>query len=393
MDASPRRARLAPLVLATMSSQSLLVVLAPTIVAIGAELGASVGAVGQARSISAGIAIAASVGIAGRIDVVGVPRLLGLGAALAIVACAAVAASPSLALFLISHVLVGVAVAFLLSAGFAGVAAFPPERRAWAMGYVAGANALAWIVVNPIVGVVTGWSSWRAAQAVPAAIALAALLFAGNAAHAASGSTAPRLRALFSARSARRWIGSETVAYGAWTGLLTFVGAYFIENLGVREATVGWFLAAGATAYFVAATRSGGLTESMPRRQLVAASAAVMAVLLILLLNATGSVAVAVALFCLTGLAAGVRTPASSGLALGQLPEHPGAMMAARTAATQLGYLLGAVIGGAVLAGPGYGTLGVVLAVAMVASALLVLRVDDPLHATTGRPAAPTKRD
>lgn len=83
MDASPRRARLAPLVLATMSSQALLVVLAPTIVAIGADLGASVGAVGQARSITAGIAIAASVGIAGRIDVVGVPRLLGLGAGLA----------------------------------------------------------------------------------------------------------------------------------------------------------------------------------------------------------------------------------------------------------------------------------------------------------------------
>lgn len=51
--------------------------------------------------------------------------------------------------------------------------------------------------------------------------------------------------------------------------------------------------------------------------------------------------------------------------------------MAARTAATQLGYLLGAVIGGAVIAGPGYGTLGIVLAAGMAASALLILRVDD----------------
>src|SRR5690242_3276997 len=136
------RARLAPLMLATMASQALLVVLAPTIVEIGADLDASVSAAGQARSITAAAAIAASAVVASRIDAVGVSRLLALGAALALAACAAVAAAPTLAAFLLAHVLVGVALACLLSAGFAGVAAFRPERRAWAIGYVAGANAL-----------------------------------------------------------------------------------------------------------------------------------------------------------------------------------------------------------------------------------------------------------
>jgi predicted MFS family arabinose efflux permease len=55
-------------------------------------------------------------------------------------------------------------------------------------------------------------------------------------------------------------------------------------------------------------------------------------------------------------------------------------MMAARTAATQLGYLLGAVIGGAVISSGGYGTLGIVLAVGMAGSAVLVLGVDDQLQ-------------
>ena len=50
--------------------------------------------------------------------------------------------------------------------------------------------------------------------------------------------------------------------------------------------------------------------------------------------------------------------------------------MAARTAATQSGYLLGAVVGGAVIAGPGYAALGLVLAVVMAASAWLARRVD-----------------
>ena len=65
--------------------------------------------------------------------------------------------------------------------------------------------------------------------------------------------------------------------------------------------------------------------------------------------------------------------------------------MAARTAANQLGYLLGAVVGGLVIAGTGYGGLGIVLAAGMVGSAWLILRVDQPARragrATTGSAA------
>jgi predicted MFS family arabinose efflux permease len=96
--------------------------------------------------------------------------------------------------------------------------------------------------------------------------------------------------------------------------------------------------------------------------------------------------------FCLLGLAAGVRTPASAGLGLEQLPGHPAVMMASRTAATQLGYLLGAVIGGLVIGGPGYGALGLVLGVVMAASAALVLRVNDPTERRTDDTAPQTGR-
>ena len=319
-----------------------------------------------------------------RIDAVGVPRLLGLGAALAVAACGAVAASPTLAVFLAAHAFVGLGFACLLSAGFAGVAAFSQERRAWAIGYVAGANALAWIVVNPVVGLVTDWLSWRVAQAVPGVIALAALLASRAAAPAPGGRTATRMRTLLGAASARRWLGAELIAYGAWTALLTFIGAFFIERLGVREAAAGWLLAAGAAAYFAASTRSGRLARRIPRRRLVAGSASLMALLLPLQLG-TRSLALAAGVFCVIGLAAGTRTPASSGLGLEQLSDHPGAMMAVRTAATQLGYLVGAAGGGALIAAAGYGTLGFVLAAGMVVSALVVLRVDDPSSAAAVR--------
>lgn len=390
------QARIAPLVLGTMASQALLVVLSPTIVSIGRDLGAPVAVVGQARSITAAVAIAVSIAIAGRVDALGIRRLLGLGAGLAIVACAALALAPTLAVFLVGHVLVGVAFACLLSAGFAGVAPFSGERREWAVGYVAGANSLAWIVVNPLAAALTGWLSWRAAEAVPGAIAVAALLAARAATPVRSEPATGQLRTLLATRPARRWMGAELLAYGAWTTLLTFVGAFFIERLAVPEAAVGWLLAAGAAAHLAASTHGRVLSRLVRRRSLVAGAALAMAILLFAQLNTTGSLALAVGIFCLVCLAAGVRTPASSGLGLEQLPQHPGAMMAARTAVTQLGYVLGALVGGAVIPVAGYGTLGAVLAVGMTASALLVLRVGGTgrrsrTPAAADRPAPPTR--
>ncbi len=201
--------RLAPLALATMASQALLVVLGPIMVAVGADLGASVGAIGQARSITAVVAIAVSAAVANKVDTLGVSRLVAIGGAFAVAGCAAIASAPTLATFLLAHVLVGIAVACLLSAGFAGTAAFVPERRGWAIGWVAGANALAWIVVAPVVGMVAARGSWRTAEAIPAVVALAAIVAARAADSSSSAPAAARLRTLVAHRSARRWLLAE----------------------------------------------------------------------------------------------------------------------------------------------------------------------------------------
>src|SRR5262245_1420055 len=361
-----------------MASQTLLVVLTPMIVAVAADLGTSVGAVGQARSVTAVLAVIASAAIAGRIDGMGVSRRVTIGGALAGTGCVAVAGAPTLAAFLLAHVLVGLALACLLSAGFAGTAGFAPQWRPWAIGWVAGANALAWVVVTPVVGAVAGRLTWRAAEAIPAAFAFAAVV-ASRAQGSARRTTATApVRTLVADRSARRWIAAELAAYGAWASLLTFVGAFFVERLGVSEDLVGWLLACGAAAFFAAATRGSGVVSALPRRPLIVGVSLLMALLFVVELGASRSVALGAGGFCLLALAAGVRMPISSALGLDQLPGQPGAMMAARTAANQIGYLLGAVVGGAVITIAGYRAFGVVLAAGMAASALLMLRVHDP---------------
>jgi predicted MFS family arabinose efflux permease len=179
---------------------------------------------------------------------------------------------------------------------------------------------LGWIVATPIAGMLAQSLSWRAAQVVPAGIALAALAANRGARPAPKQSTAPQLAALMRVQSARRWLGAEVIAYGAWTALLTFVGAFFIERLGASQVAAGWMLAAGAGAHFAASSRSGTLVARVPRRRLLAGSAAIMAILFFVLLGLTASAPAGVATFCLVGFAAGVRSPASTGSGSSRCP-------------------------------------------------------------------------
>jgi len=378
---------LAPLVLATMATQASIVVLAPLIVAIGEDLGASVSAVGLARSVLAGTAFAGSLAIGPLIDRIGVRPLIVRGAALGLIGAAATALSPSLPFFYAAHVITGLGVACLLSAGFAGVAAyFDGGEMTWAMGYVVAGQSLAWIFGNPVVGTLAHEVSWRLAYAVPATVCLIALA-AGLASRPAAASLSASdesdsirdgLRAVVHDRSARRWSIAELVGYTAWAAELTYAGAFYIHEYDVSEATVGFLLAIGSLVFLATSLSTARLTAALPRRRLIVVCAFGMGAMLVPLLNWAPSVVVTLGMFCVMGVFAGVRSTGSSALGLEQLPERPGAMMGARTASAQLGYMLGAAGGGLVLALWGFGTLGFVLFGGMAASAFLLAGVRDP---------------
>ena len=379
---STRTRRLLPLVLATMASQALLVVLAPTIVEVGREFGVSVGVVGQSRSVLAGASILYSLAIVPFLDRLGIRPLLSWGAVLAIMGSAGTALAPSLTIFLSTPALIGVGFACLLSADFAGVAKFPREEQAWAMGYVVGANALAWIVVNPLAGVLTDALSWRTAYVISAAIALCALVSARSAPDGSATGTpgvGRRLRYVIADRSARRWLVAETIAFFAWGANLTFTGAFFIERYGIKESTVGLLLALGAAMFFISSVRGAPLLRHLPRPTLIAAAALLTGAMIALQFNAHDVLWISLLAWLLGAVAGGIRSSISPTLGLAQLPNQPGSMMAARTAANQVGYLLGGLFGGAALVWSDYGTLGLTLGAAMILVAALILRVNDPL--------------
>jgi predicted MFS family arabinose efflux permease len=389
------RRPLIPLVLSTIAAQASIVVLVPIVVEVGRDLDASVSAVGQARTVLAVTAVVAALFIGPLIDRLGVRPLLGWGAALALQGAVLSAIAPNLSLFLAASVVTGVGVACLLSAGFAGVGAwFPEGGMARPMGFVVGAQSVSWIIGNPIIGILTDAVSWRLAYAVPGTICLAALTAAllspverdervGRPPVEREG-----LRAVFRDRSARRWTLAELVAYSAWTAELTYIGAFYIQTYDVSETTVGFLLAVGSIAFAISTLSTASLTERFERRRLIVCAALGMGVMLAVIMNVTPAVVFTLCLFFVMALMAGIRSTASSALGLDQLPGQPGSMMAARTAGAQLGYMFGALIGGAVLAVADFGTLGFVLLAGMAASAALVAGVNDRTTAGSRRESA-----
>ena len=379
--------RLLPLVLATTATQASIVVLAPLLVEIGRSLGASVSAVGVARSVLAGTAFAGSLAIGPLIDRIGVRPLIVRGGALALAGAAGTAAAPTLAVFYAAHVVTGLGVACLLSAGFAGVATyFGGREMAWALGYVVGAQSLAWIVGNPIVGALADAGSWRLAYLVPASVCLAALV-AGWLLRPVAGAAAADgepdtirdgLRAVFGDRSARRWTISELVAYSAWSAELTYAAVFYIRNYDTGLGAIGFLLAGGSLVFLVTSLNTARLTTRFRRKPLLVACAFGMGAMLVPMLNWAPSTAGTFAMFCVMAVFAGIRLAGSSSLGLDQLPDRPGAMMGARTSAAQLGYMIGAAGGGLVLALWGFGALGFVLFAGMALSALLLTGVHDP---------------
>jgi predicted MFS family arabinose efflux permease len=389
-----RRARrpLIPLVLATTATQASIVVLAPIIVAVGEDLDRSVSAVGQARTLLAGTAALASLRIGRSIDRVGVRPAIVRGALLALAGLAVTAASPSLLVFYAGHAVVGLGVAFLLSAGFAGVGAWFDERdAAWAMGFVVGSQSVAWIVGNPVVGLLTDAVSWRAAYAVPGVFALAALaaaLAAPREGRAAPDAEEGGITHVAADPSARRWAVAELVAYSAWTAELTYIGAFYVKTYDVEESVVGFLLAVGSFAFLISTLGTDRLVRRVgSKRPLIVAGGLGMGAFAAVIMNVTPSVAFTLVLFFGMALCAGVRSTGSSALGLSQLPSRPGSMMAARTASAQLGYVIGASAGGAVLAVAGFGALGFFLLAGMAVAAVLIARVSEPDTATAQLPA------
>lgn len=379
-----------PLPIATIASQSSMASVPPLFVAISAEFDVSIGTAGQIRSVSAASAVLCTLLVGGWIHRHGARAVMILGGLLAAIGAGLCAAAPTFALLAAGQVVVGAGICCLLASGFAGAGEFfSPETRDWAIGWVVALQSLAWIVGVPLVGLLADHVGWRAGFAVPAAFSLiamtSAILFAPKLdrdVRALDERTG--LFAALADRSARRWTIGELLAFAVWTAEITYIASFYIETYGISESLVGILLPTGSVAFLVGSALAERTALRISRRAMLTIGALGMGSVASVLFNFHPTIAFTVSIGLFIGVFAGLRAAGSSMLALDQLPDKPGAMMAARTAAVQVGYLIGAAIGGIALDVAGYGMVGLIMLVGMAGSAIVMRGVPSRTERISG---------
>jgi predicted MFS family arabinose efflux permease len=369
------------LFLSLFAAQACLIALSPVLAQVASDLDISTAAAGQLRSVSglaAGLA-ALAVAFSRSARRVSLRELLLGGASLLALGSVASAVAPSYSALLLAQVLIGVAVALLVTAGTtAAVEWSPPEHRAQVLSWALIGMPSAWIVGMPLIGAL-GEVSWRYVWiALPLTAAVVAALAAASGPRASERQVpCGSLLSVLADGPTARWLIGELLANSAWIGTLVYSGALFADSYGTSPTITGITLAVAAVAYVVGnlafRRRVGGDT----RRSLIQL-ALVLGVGVALLGVVRPSYLVSTTLFSLAAFVAGGRTLLGSSFGLDADPARRMAVMGARAAANQFGYFLGSAAGGIALAASGYAGFGLVLGGLFVTAAVPLTRVPLP---------------
>jgi MFS transporter, DHA1 family, inner membrane transport protein len=359
------------LFLCLFAGQAAIIAISPVLPEVASDFGVSTATAGQLRSVSGLAAGIAALGMGALAARLGLRELLLLGLGVLAAGSVISAAAPTFWVLVLAQVAVGAGLAVVLSGGLAAAAAWATEeRRAQVLSWTLIGQPGAWIVGMPVVGLL-GNVSWRLGWlAVPLAASLVALLAVfGRPSDAATEPGRGTWRLLKTNPNVAGWALGELLAFSAWAGTLVFAGALFVESYDVSPGTAGVLLGLAAVAYlpgnFLARRLIG--TWSRPLLVVLPLMAATIAALLG---GFRPALSASAAILAALAFVSGGRTIAGSALGLEVCSMRRVFAMRIRAAATQFGYLLGAVLGGAALAAWGYAGMGATFGLLFVLGAI-----------------------
>jgi MFS transporter, DHA1 family, inner membrane transport protein len=352
------------------ASQVALVVLNPLLADVAGDLGVSIATAGQLRTVSglmAGVTALSTGLFAGRI---GVRELLLAGLAVLAAGSLLSAAAPGFAVLVVAQAVVGAGIGVSYSAALAAAAEWSaPTEKSRVLAIALLGPPLAWIVGMPVIGVL-GEASWRVAWlAIPVSTAVLAAVLLARRPSTPPAATRAGVRTVLTYPGVARWSSGELLAFSGWAGALVFVGALFIESYGLSTAATGFALGFGALVYVPGNLLFRRWVDTHGRLLLIALAFAAAATIAVLGAFRP-SVWFSLAAFSLLSFIAGGRTLAGSARGLDLAPELRLGVTGVRTAVLQLGYFVGASVGGLALAYGGYTALGLAFAVLFIGAAV-----------------------
>jgi DHA1 family inner membrane transport protein len=368
---------------ALFAAQASILVLSPTLPQIAAEFDVSTAAAAQLRSVAGVTAALVALVLAVTGDRFRLGRLLAGGLVLIGVGTMLSAIAPAYLFLLGAHLIIGLGLAAVLSGALAASETWARAgESARVLSWALIGQPVAWIAGQPIVGLLSA-RSWRLAWVIvgsgSALLALAALAIRDR----TVGDDGQRCdpHGLWQQPGVKRWAIGELAAFTAWSGVLVYSGAVFIEAYGLTVAVTGLLLGIVAAFYLPGnflgrrwlADRGTWLLFVFPLVSSVAA---------MLFVSARVSLVPAFIAFSAAAFLNGGRTIAGAATGLQVAEGRRLAAMSLRTAAAQCGYLLGAAVGGALLSTWGFPGAGWGMAVLFAIAGLV--------HIPIGRPGSGT---
>jgi DHA1 family inner membrane transport protein len=365
--------------LALFASQAGVLVMSPILSDVAADFGVGIAEAGQLRILAAPLAALVALATGRALSRFSPRALIVAGSALLAFGSLASAIAPTFVLLAVAQVPMWAGIAMLIAAGVAATASWSAaEGRTRIVSHAFAGPPAAWIVGMPLIGLVAS-VNWRlafVALPLPAAV-LACLAAARRPADAPIAGPAGSLKGLLGLRPARRWALGELFANCAWAGTLVYSGALFTEIYGTSPAATGVVLAIIACAYLAGNRWAGGLRPDRARRAMLQGSVAA-AIAVALTWSFTRSLALTLVLFAITSAVTAARTVAGTVYGFAVADDLGREVGAIRAATTQIGYLIGSLLGGIAIAFGGLGMLSLVYAPLFVAATLPYIRVRKP---------------
>jgi predicted MFS family arabinose efflux permease len=356
------RARFGPgavLFTCLFAAQAALLVLSPILPQVADEFGVSNATAAQLRSVSgitAGVVALVLATIGNRFRL---PELLNLGLLLLAVGSLASGLAPSFLLLLLAQVVIGLGLAAVLSGGLAASETWAVDGdSARVLSWALIGQPVAWIVGQPLVGLVSGgdWRwAWVAVPFASAVVALGAMAVRNRVVPDAGQECDPL--GLWKQPGVKGWAVAELLAFAAWAGTLIYVGALFIESYATSVGVTGLLLGLGAVFYLPGNSVGRRLLGRRPAILLIGFSLAAGVAVLALGTMRSG-LALSLVVFSISVFFAAGRTIAGAAIGLELSDGRRLAAMSVRTATVQFGYLLGAALGGVLLANWGFAGVG-----------------------------------
>lgn len=341
------------------------------LVDISASFNTSIGVMGQVSTVSSFMSIFMAL-IMGVLSVkYCYKRLLLSGLMLICVSMIGSGLSPSYQFMFVIYSLTGIGYSMVYPMTTTYIARFyPVEKRTDAIGKLIAGRSIASMIAPIIIGAVVSRSNWRwgfLGYSLPLVVLSIVLVFIGIPQARLESKTGgdikflDGLRNVAANRSATACIISGVLAITPFTAISVFNGSYLRQHFLLPMETVSMLMPLYAVFVTIGLLTSGRLVSRLGLKRIVVFTTFFEA-LAYLVYFAVGLPLIFALVFSSFGaLMTGIRISTSNSLNLEQVPRFRGTMMSMNAAASGLGGVIGASVGGYLLMQIGYWGLGLIV--------------------------------